>query len=51
MTERPPAIVGTVATGQGELPGKSANGIAVDAIGLAVADAGLRKGDIDGLIT
>ncbi|MGK3954522.1 thiolase C-terminal domain-containing protein [Microbacterium sp. I2] len=45
------AIVGVGATQQGELPGRSANAIAVDAIELALADAGLRKADVDGLIT
>jgi acetyl-CoA acetyltransferase len=41
--------VGT--TEQGELPGRSADEIAVDALGLALADAGLQKADLDGLIT
>ena len=45
------AIVGVGTTQQGELPGLSANEIAVDAIALALADAGLEKSDVDGLIT
>jgi acetyl-CoA acetyltransferase len=45
------AIAGVGTTAQGELPGLSANEIAVDAIELALADAGLAKSDIDGLIT
>jgi acetyl-CoA acetyltransferase len=48
---RPVAIVGIGNTPQGELPGLSAETIAVEAIKAALADAGLRKGDIDGLIT
>ena len=45
------AIAGIGATEQGELPGRSANSIAVEAIELALADAGLTKADVDGLIT
>ena len=45
------AIVGVGTTAQGELPSMSADAIAVDALGLALADAGLEKGDLDGLIT
>jgi acetyl-CoA acetyltransferase len=45
------AIVGAGATAQGELPGRSANAIAVEALGLALADAQLSKRDLDGLIT
>jgi acetyl-CoA acetyltransferase len=45
------AIVGVGTTPQGELPGLSANEIAVDAIELALEDAGLEKSDVDGLIT
>jgi acetyl-CoA acetyltransferase len=41
--------VGT--TEQGELPGRAADEIAVDALVLALADAGLEKGDLDGLIS
>lgn len=45
------AIVGVGTTAQGEIPGKTANEIAVDAVALALADAGLTKADVDGLIT
>jgi len=45
------AIVGIGATEQGTLPGRSANGIAVEAMRLALADAGMQKADLDGLIT
>lgn len=45
------AIVGVGNTAQGTLPGRSANEIAVEAIQEALADAGLDKNDVDGLIT
>jgi acetyl-CoA acetyltransferase len=45
------AVVGVGSTAQGEFPGRSANEIAVEAIELALADAGLEKADVDGLIT
>ncbi len=45
------AIVGVGTTHQGELPGRSADEIAVDALRLALADAELTKADVDGLIT
>jgi acetyl-CoA acetyltransferase len=45
------AIVGVGTTHQGELPGRGADQIAVEALGLALADAGLPKSAIDGLIT
>lgn len=45
------AIVGVGTTAQGELPGRSADEIAVDAIRLALDDAGIGKHEIDGLIT
>ncbi|GAA4553701.1 thiolase family protein [Pseudonocardia xishanensis] len=45
------AIVGAAHTAQGELAGRSANSIAVEAVALALADAGLQKSDLDGLIT
>jgi acetyl-CoA acetyltransferase len=45
------AIAGVGSTPQGELPGRDAADIAVDAIELALADAGLTKEAIDGLIT
>lgn len=41
--------VGT--TEQGELPGRTADEVAVDAISLALREAGLYKADVDGLIT
>jgi acetyl-CoA acetyltransferase len=45
------AIVGIGATEQGELPGESANQIAARAAALALADAGINKAEIDGLVT
>jgi acetyl-CoA acetyltransferase len=45
------AIVGVGTTAQGELPGRSADSIALEAFGLALDDAELSKHDIDGLIT
>ena len=45
------AIVGIGATEQGEIPGESANQIAVRAAVLALADAGIDKLAIDGLVT
>jgi acetyl-CoA acetyltransferase len=45
------AIVGVGATKQGTLPGSTALGLAVDAFEEALRDAGLRKEDIDGLLT
>jgi acetyl-CoA acetyltransferase len=45
------AIAGVGTTRQGEHPGRGADEIAVEAFGLALADAGLRKSDVDGLIT
>jgi acetyl-CoA acetyltransferase len=45
------AIVGVGTTAQGELPGRTANDIAVEALRLALADAVLPKAAIDGLIT
>lgn len=45
------SIVGVGTTAQGELPGKTADGIAVDAFRLALADAGIDKSQVDGLIT
>jgi acetyl-CoA acetyltransferase len=44
-------IVGVGTTAQGELPGCSANEIAVDAFRLALHDAGIDKQAINGLIT
>lgn len=48
---RETAIVGIGSTAQGQLPGRSANDIAAEAIQLALHDAGLTKDDVDGLIT
>ena len=45
------AIVGVGATSQGEIPDKNGNEIAGDAFKLALADAGLKKEEIDGFIT
>jgi acetyl-CoA acetyltransferase len=45
------AIVGIGATEQGEIPGESANEIAVRAATLALKDAGIDKTAIDGLVT
>ncbi len=45
------AIVGVGATEQGEIPGESPEEIAVRAAVLALADAGIDKSAIDGLIT
>ncbi len=45
------AIVGVGTTRQGTIPDKDGNEIAVDAFKLALDDAGLKKEDIDGLIT
>jgi acetyl-CoA acetyltransferase len=51
MPVRNVAIAGVGTTPQGELPGRDAADIAVDAIELALADAGVTKDAIDGLIT
>ncbi len=45
------AIVGAADTAVGKVPEMSATELCVDAILRAVADAGLKKGDIDGLVT
>src|SRR5262245_22642788 len=45
------AIVGLGATEQGELPGRSANEIAVEAFRIALEEAELAKSDVNGLIT
>jgi acetyl-CoA acetyltransferase len=45
------AVVGIGATEQGTLTGRSANDIAVEAMRLALDDAGMDKGELDGLIT
>jgi acetyl-CoA acetyltransferase len=43
-------IVGIGHTAQGELPGRSSAEIAASALGAALADAGLAKSQVDGLI-
>ncbi|WP_291408724.1 thiolase family protein [Actinophytocola sp.] len=45
------AIVGVGATPQGKLPGSTSLSLAVDAVKAALADAGLSKQDLDGLLT
>jgi acetyl-CoA acetyltransferase len=45
------AIVGVGATPQGKIPGSTALSLGVDAFSAALADAGLEKSDIDGLLT
>jgi acetyl-CoA acetyltransferase len=49
--DRTPVIVGVGNTEQGELPGLSADLISVQAIENALADAGLDKRDVNGLVT
>jgi acetyl-CoA acetyltransferase len=44
------AIVGLGITPQGKVYGRSPLGFAVDAVGLALADAGLERPDVDGLL-
>lgn len=44
------AITGLGMTPMGRIYGKSANELAADAVRLAIADAGLQKDDIDGLL-
>ncbi len=51
MSDRLPAIVGVGATEQGELPGRSADEIAVTAAAIALSDAGISKDEVDGLVT
>ena len=45
------AIVGVGATPQGKLPGASPLGLQIDAVRLALIDAGLDKRELDGLLT
>lgn len=45
------AIVGVGTTAQGEHPGRRAEDLGVEALQLALADAGIAKSAIDGLIT
>jgi len=44
------AIAGLGITPQGKVYGNSAMGFAVDAVSLALADAGLERADLDGLL-
>lgn len=50
MGTTPPAVIGVGTTPQGELDGLTPDEICVDALRLALADAGLVKADVDGLI-
>ena len=50
-SEQGSAIVGVGATEQGEIPGQSADQLAVRAAVVALADAGVGKSKIDGLVT
>lgn len=45
------AIVGAADTAVGVVPGRDANALCLEAILLALADAGLTRSDIDGLVT
>ncbi len=45
------AIVGVGATPQGALPGRTPLDLGIEAFKRAIADAGLRKGDVDGILT
>lgn len=45
------AVVGVGATQQGKLPGRSSLDLGLEALRLAIEDAGLKKGDIDGVLT
>src|ERR1700737_3496171 len=45
------AIVGVATAGCGETPGRAENDLAAHAALAAIADAGLKLADIDGLIT
>ena len=45
------AIIGVGATEQGEIPGQSANEIALRAAATAIADAGVGNSEIDGLVS
>jgi acetyl-CoA acetyltransferase len=45
------AIVAVGSTAQGELPGRDATDIAVDAVELALREAGVDKSAVDGLVT
>ena len=45
------AIVGVGRTAMGQLPGSSALGLGLEALRLAIEDAGIKKEDIDGVLT
>lgn len=49
--DRQAAIVGVGITPQGKLPGSTNLGLQMDAFSLALADAGLDKNSIDGILT
>ncbi len=51
MSKAHTAIVGIGTTEQGEIPGQTGDEIAVRAAELALADAGIDKSQIDGLVT
>src|SRR3989304_3094731 len=48
---RQTAIAGVGATAQGKLPGSTALGLQIEAFRLALADCGLKKAAVDGLLT
>jgi 3-oxoacyl-[acyl-carrier-protein] synthase III len=50
MPQSQPAIAGLGLTAQGKVYGKTAAQFAAEAVRLAVADAGLSLGDLDGLL-
>jgi acetyl-CoA acetyltransferase len=45
------AIVGVGATAQGKLPGSTAISLQIEAVRRALADAGIEKSEVDGLLT
>ena len=50
MTARPAIITGAADTAVGRLPGSTCRGLHAEAAALALEDAGLRRGDIDGVL-
>ena len=50
MTRRPAMITGAADPAVGELPGSTCMGLHAEAASLALADAGLSAGDIDGVL-
>lgn len=50
MTARPAIITGAADTAVGRLPGSTCMGLHAEAAALALEDAGLRRGDIDGVL-